>query len=421
VLAHDSTHHRTARRWRRAVFACAGFAAWPVVTHAQRTPPATLRDSAEALLADSLLDAALDGTLLLPRHRVSARATLRQYDFAGARVQEQAAPLTYAFDGARLAVRISGTPVALSAPSGSLSGASPVRGRMSLRVGVGDTLEVYGQTASAPGALSSSETAALGGITTSTVDLESILLGTTSAMGARAVAGLPLGTTTLGVWLGAEVQPRPTGETPVFWRGRTLSVGTSLAGDLGAARMSARAEWSRSWADSLDGRNLFPGGGALSLSAMLDGPIGDGTTTSGSLSVFFTRPFANDRADQPNRLTPQGQFWGASGELYASRGRVAFIPSVSLIRESSTVAIGTPQLPVQLSSSAWTASAGGAVDLSLGRHLSVTPEAGVAWGSVASSTSTVVRTRRGRAVTIPRGVDDPLRGAWVGVTMTTRW
>jgi hypothetical protein len=422
VIDRRTDVHDTVRRLRRAVSWCVlpGMVAASAV-HAQRAIPQTLRDSAAALLADSLLDAALDDALLLPRHRVSVRAVARRYDFAGANVREQSAPLAYAYDGTRVALRASGTPLSLTAPGGTVSGASPVRGRLAVRVGRGDTIEVHGNTASAPGALSMIETAVLGSIATSTVDLEAMTLGTAAAVGTRGVLSVPLGGATVGTFVGVELQPRPQGSTPVFWRGRTLTAGASVAGDLGLARLAVRGEWSRSWADSLDGRNLFPGGGFVSLLALLDGPLDTAGRLNGSMSAFWSRPYANARADQPNRLVPQGSVWGLSGQVQLETGRVSWLPMLSLLRESSAVDIGTAQQPSRLTSSAWTASAGTALEIPLTRAVSLAPEVGVAWGSVDARTTTMVRTRRGRTITVPRAVDDPLGGSWIALAVQTRW
>lgn len=395
----------------------------PLLLEAQG-PPRTLRDSAAALLADSLLDEALASPSLLaiPAHQLSIRTLSRRYTIAGTTVTELASPLHYRYSGDRVALSLSGTPLDFTAPLGRVRGATPVRGRLSLRLGRGDTLQLTGRTASAPGALSGSETAALGSVSTSTVDLESMGIGLPAAVGARAIVSQAVGSVTLALDAGTEIEPRPTGSAPLFWRGRTLTAGTTLSTLAGSARVAVGAEWSRSWADSLDGRNLFPGGGTVALDVTLDGPVGDITRGGyGTLALFYVRPYQNARADQPNRLIPQGQFWGVQGDLAIGVGRLTIAPSASLLHEASTVDIGTPLVPARLTSSGWTMSASTALELPLGRGLVLAPEIGGAIGSVGTATSTTVRTRRGRAITLPRSIDDPVRGLWGGLAVRASW
>ena len=53
----------------------------------------------------------------------------------------------------------------------------------------------------------------------------------------------------------------PSGTLPVYWRGKTARVGATVSTSVGEAKLSGGVEVSRSVADALDGRNLFPGGG----------------------------------------------------------------------------------------------------------------------------------------------------------------
>jgi hypothetical protein len=383
-------------------------------------PSAALRDSATALLADSLLDEALDG-ITLPRHALRVRAVQRHFTVAGSTMRETAGPLSYHYSGDRVALMMSGTPVSFSAPAGVLSGATPIKGRVALRLSPGDTVVFTGQTASSPGALNTSATAALGSIATSTIDLDAVSMGLPAAVGVRAVHVQPIDRVFLALDAGVEHQPRPDGTTPIFWRGRTISAGASLATQSGAARWTAGADWSHSWADSLGGQNLFPGGGLVALDASVDGTIGDPLNGRyGAISLFYLRPYQNSRADQPNRLIPQGRFWGVQGDLSLPAGPVVVSPTASLLREASTVDIGTATVPARLDATGWTISASTTVDITVGR-VTFSPEIGTTVGGVGTSTATTLRTRRGRTVTFPQQFDDPVRGVWFGLTMRAHW
>jgi hypothetical protein len=394
----------------------------PQIVAAQRPISAALRDSAMALLADSLLDDTFDTLPPRPVHQLSFRSIARRYTVAGTAVRELSAPITYRVTGNRFALQLSGTPVAFDAPLGTLSGATPIRGRLSWRMGRGDTLQLIGQLASTPAGLSTSETAALGSVAISTVDLESIAIGLPASIAVRGVLTQPIGPVAVSLTASGEVQPRPATSAPVFWRGRTATGGLSVSGFTGDARLMVGAEWSHSSADSLDGRNLFPGGGLVTLQASIDGPLGDLLGGRyGTLAAFWLRPYQNARADQPNRLIPQGSFWGVQGDLSFDRGRITLAPTASLLRESSRVDIGTALVPTLLTSTGWTLSGGTALDVRVGSMLTLSPEVGVAVGSVGSSSSTLVRTRRGRSLVIPRAVDDPISGGWVGLSVRMRW
>jgi hypothetical protein len=383
--------------------------------------PTALRDSAVALLADSLLDESVNG-FSPSRHQLRVRTVRRQYTVAGTTINESAGPLSYQYADDRWALLVNGTPLSFSAPTGSLRGATPVRGRVAVRIGARDTLQLTGQSASAPGTLSTQGTAALGSIATSTIDLDAIAIGLPSAIGLRAVHVQPLDRVLLAIDAGLEHQPTPSGTTPIFWRGRTLSAGASLSTVDGAARWRVGADWSHSWADSLGGRNLFPGGGMLSLDATVDGAIGDPLDGRyGAIGVFYLRPYQNARADQPNRLIPQGQFWGAQGDISLSLGPLSLAPTVSVLRESSTTDVGTALVPSSFTATGWTISAGTAVDISLGRGVVLSPEIGATVGGVGTTTTTTLLTRRGRSLVVPQQVNDPVRGLSFGVTVRASW
>ena len=100
------------------------------------------------------------------------------------------------------------------------------------------------------------------------MDLESAGFGTPAIGGGRLALAFPLGNLVLAARAGVEAEPRPNATSPVYWRGTTLRGGLALTASTGETSVTASVDATRSTADSLSGRNLFPGGGSVTLQVL---------------------------------------------------------------------------------------------------------------------------------------------------------
>lgn len=345
-------------------------------------------------------------------------------------MQESAAPVSWRLVSPRVAARVSGTPVSLDAAQSRLQGVTPIRARLDVIPRAGDTVSVYGRFASSPRTLDSAEASALGTAGTSVLDLSSLSLGIASQVGIRGRWSFPAGTLVLGLSAAAERDLPPPATGVVFWQGTTVRGGASLTGFAGDQTVTVSADVSTSRADSLGGRNQFPGGGALVLGASTNGAVNESGTVWFSGDAFYVRPFGNERNDQPTRLIPQGSVGGVSGLLVLETGALTWTPVVSMLRESSAASIttlqGTLASRTSLRASGWSLSAGLSVDLPLGGSLTVTPELGAVGGTVSTTlaqTNGRVIGRRGRVINVTNasGFSDPVRGLWGGLALSIRY
>jgi hypothetical protein len=365
------------------------------------------------------------------RQTVTVTGTQRQYRIGAVDVQESAAPLTWRLVSPRIAARVSGTPVSLDAAGAQVQGVTPIRARLDVILRAGDTLSVYGRRGSTPRTLNSVEASALGAAGTSVLDLSSLSMGLASQVGVRGKWSLPVGSVVLGLSAAAERDLPPPATGVVFWQGTTLRGGANITGFVGEQTLTVSADISSSQADSLGGRNQFPGGGAFTLGASSNGAVNEAGTVWFSGDVFYVRPFGNDRNDQPTRLIPQGSFGGVSGLLLLETGALTWTPTVSLLRESSAASVTTVQqgaLPsrTSLRGSAWSVAAGLSVDLPLGGVVTVSPEVGAVSGTVSSSlaqTNGRIVGRRGRVVNVTNtsAFSDAVRGWWGGLSLSVRY
>jgi hypothetical protein len=132
---------------------------------------------------------------------------------------------------------------------------------------------------------------------------------------------------------------------------------------------------SRSFADSLGGRNLFQGGGTLVARASVGRLLGAAGETLVDLSTFYFRPFSVTRADAANRTVPVGDFMGASAIAVVPVGQLFLTVALVGSRESSAVSSISSALGRSLGTSF-------AVDVPVAGRFTVTPEIGFARGSV---------------------------------------
>lgn len=392
-----------------------------IAPSASAQPPVTPTDSA------AVRDAAprpANGLAATTRQTFSSTLVVRNVRVGTTALREQSAPLEWRLVTPHVSARVSGTPVSLAVPAQSLTGLTPVRGRLDLVRRAGDTLSVYARYAGLPVGLDSAQIAAVSNVGTSVVDLASQSLGVSSQLGVRAKMAFPVGALVLGVSAAVERDLAPPATGAVFWQGTTMRAGASVTGFAGAHAITLGLDLARSSTDSLGGRNLFQGGGAAVLSATTMGPTPWASATLAA-DLFLVRPFANERPDQPTRLIPQGQLLGVSTLLFVDVGSITVTPAITLFRESSaasvTVQDGTTRTTTSLTGSAWSANASVAFDLPVSSRFTLAPELGVTSGNVRAQLTELsgrVIGRRGRVITTndaSAAFSDPLRGVWVTV------
>ncbi len=397
-----------------------------------------LSDSAARIraIADSiLLEDEPDDELVLDappatRQSITMQSLNRAYTIGNNQIAENVGLVSYRWSGPEWKLFVSGSPLRYSGSNTTITGMPPVTGRIDWSFAKGDTLRVYGRSSSVPSALDSMQAAAIGAVSVSTIDLESFSLGTPAMFGTRAAFTFELGELSLGLHGGLEYQPKPSGASRVYWTGTTLLGGASLSGLLSDVRWTGAFDLSQSSADSLlvpgdsVGRNLFQGGGSFNASLQFDGPLTADGDASGVLGLWYQRPFGNDRPDQPNRLLPAGDTYGAFVSLDLPIQSLTFSPSVSIARESaSDDARVTRLLRYQYDAASWAANVGAALTIPLGRHVDLTPEFGATFGGASArftATSAGSGSGSGRRPgrTSTTDLSAGIRGWWAGLEMT---
>jgi hypothetical protein len=356
----------------------------------------------------------------LAAQKVEMEARVRSYKVGAVHVTERVAPLTLTLQGTRARLRFTSTPLTFDAPADRLRGTTPLGTRLDLRFRSDDSLRVFYDGTSTPSALDSLQNVALGSVGTSTLDLDSYALGTPAVFGARGSLGVWRGTSAqFRVRAGVDVSPAPSGSASVYWRGTTFHGGLALRGTADEKEYALGAELTMSRADSLGGRNLFPGGGTMSLNGEATLPVGE-TAARVTLSVFYLHPIGDTRNDQPNRLIPSGDFYGVTAMGSAFVGNTLLFPTLSLMRETSDAATGSGLTSQSMTASGWALAPSFAASVPLGGHVDLDPEVAIVVGSVGAR---YVRTavvpvgprRRGRAVSSVSGFDDRISGWWLAL------
>jgi hypothetical protein len=411
--------------------------ATPAIISAQARPApdslsAKVRDSLiAAILADTadVIDAEPVLTLAQPlRQSFSIRPTARRYSVGSVNASEQASYSSWVARFPRAVVRLDLTPVSYKSdtslvsgrPQVGFSGVSPITGRLDVRLRTSDTLRVFGQSMSFPGELSDVNAQSLGAIGTSTIDLDAGALGAAARLGTRYTVNQPLGDGGLSLMLrgGVEYDPKPSGNQIVSWRGTTLRAGIGLNRSTGNANIGGSVEVTRSFADSLAGRNLFPGGGGLTVEGRATRFVGKDGTGFVSANAFYSRPINIERPDQPTRLIPIGDFAAMTVAGAFPIRELTLIPSASVLRESSSATAVVSGLTTQLAASGYTTSVSLALSVPLGRFVTLTPEIGGAFGSVSQTVSSVFPRRFLRPVVRSQTFSDPIRGGWLALELT---
>ncbi|CAN5386617.1 hypothetical protein BH09GEM1_BH09GEM1_06370 [soil metagenome] len=356
--------------------------------------------------------------------RISLTGTARSYRVGDSSVTERVVNARYEMFFARYRLRIDASALRYSTRTDLIEGALPISTRLDVALQPGDTLSAYVRTASRPRDLTSTQTASLGVAGTSTVELESASLGSPAVGGARLAMAFPVGELVLATRAAAEIEPRPTGTLPVYWRGTTLRGGLSLttAGESGS--LSGMIDATYSTADSLGGRNLFPGGASVTLQLLGDAsvpnpfdPLEDERWPLRALA-FYSRPFGDDRADQPTLLIPQGSLIGGVGTLLVPIGAITLAPTLTVLRESSSATSTAGVLRSNISGSAWTAQAGIDVTVPVGARFELTPQLGYTIGNVGAALSQTTFFRRGRGLTQATSFSDAIHGSWVSLQLS---
>jgi hypothetical protein len=415
-----------------------------------QTRPDSTTDTLRERVRDSLIAAILADTSdlveaeLLPlvsplmRQSFTIRPTYRRYSLGTVKADEQASASSWVARFARATVRLDVTPVSYSGdtslttgrPQVAVSGVSPVSGRVDIRLRSSDTLRVFGQTMSFPGALSSVDAQALGAIGTSTVDLDAGAIGIAARIGTRYTLTQPIGDDGVSLMLrgGVEYDPKPSGSEAVSWRGTTVRAGAGISRATSNATVGGSVEVTRSFADSLGGKNLFPGGGALTIDGRLLRFVGADGTGFVTANAFYSRPLNIERPDQPTRLIPIGDFAAVTVAGAFPVRTLTLLPTVTVMRESSsatalvngTVINGVVinRVTTQLNASGVTSSASLGLAIPLGRFVTVTPEVGGAFGTVSQTVSSSFPRRIGRPIVRSQGFSDPVRGGWFALEIS---
>lgn len=435
VLAHMLTRDGLRSVARRCVRPRAGFPATLVLAAGLGLPGArpAIAQAPRAASTDTLRRALVrtdDGLAARTRQTLTMSGTIRRYRVGTTTVGEDASPLAWRLVSPHVAARLSGTPLSLEATGITVRGTTPIRARIDVVPRAGDTLSVYARSGSGPRTLDSTQALAVGAAGTAVLDLSSLTLGVAPQVGMRGRWSFPVGNVVLGLSAAAERDLPPSATGVVYWQGTTLRGGASVTGFVSEQTVVASVDLSTSRADSLGGRNQFPGGGAVTLSASTSGALDEDGTRWFAGDAFYVRPFGNDRNDQPTRLIPQGSFGGVSGLLLLESGALTWTPTVSLMREASTATLAAQQGGIlsrtALSSSAWTIAGSLSVDIPVGGAITLSPEVGAVGGTVSSTlaqTTGRVLGRRGRVVNVTNtsGFADPVRGWWSGVAISVRY
>ncbi len=397
-----------------------------------RTVRVTAQLAAVTMVAAALLYAprasaqSLDSSLFAhpTRQSITLGGAYRAYTIGGAKVNESTALVSYEVRATHVRFRLDGTGVRFAAAASTIQGTTPLGGKLDVIFSPGDTLTLEARSASQPERLDSLQAVAIGSAGTSTIDLESFAFGAPAMFGARGAKGVNLGDVMLSLRGGVDVEPKPSGRAAVYYRGTTVRGGATLSGVVGTAnQLSAGFDVRKSFADSLGGKNLFPGGGdvtaKVALSALIENPWDElDDELDARVSIFYTRPFGDARNDQPNLLIPLGSTMGAYGSLTLPWGSVLLTPSLELLRESSSADATSGLVRATSTGTGWTTSLGLDAVIPVSSVVDITPQAGYVFGNVAATFDKSVVRRRGRPVSRSTSFSDRISGWFAGLELS---
>lgn len=393
-------------------------------------------DAASARTSDSLIAEIMADTLIAPdadrrssppafRQSITMRPVSRRYRVGEIDAAEQGMYTSYMSRFRRATLRVDITPVSYrgdtsttaSRPQVQFGGATPISGRLDLVLRAADTLRVFTQSMSMPGTLATADAQALGAVGTSTIDLDAATLGVAARTGMRYALTQPIGSDGVALSLrgGVEYEPKPTGTSVVSWRGTTIRGGVGLSKSSPNTIVGSSVELTQSVTDSLGGRNQFPGGGSLTVDARLlhfAGTEGRGLV---ALNGFFARPIAIQRPDVATRRIPIGDFMGATAAFAIPVAAWSVLPTFGVLRESSRFTDTANGVRTTRDASGTTGSATLGLQVPIGRHLTITPEGGAAFGILGQTTSTRSTFQNRRS-----SFSDPIRGSWFSLEIAIR-
>ena len=360
------------------------------------------------------------------RQLIAVRPTFRHYKVGQINATEQGMYTRIVSRVGRASFRVDVTPITYvgdtsttaNRPQVAFSGASPVSGRLDVALRSRDTLRVFAQSASFPGALRSQDAQAVGAVGTSTIDLDAPLLGVAARIGTRYTLTQALGASGVALALrgGVEYDPRPSGTSVVSWRGTTVRGGVGLSKSQLHSSLGATVELTQSFTDSLGGRNLYPGGGALTVDARAVRLLGRSAGGLLALNGFYARPLNIQRPNVPTRIIPIGDFMGGTVSVALPAHSWTILPTLTVLRESSQSASTSRGTTTTRTASGQTASGSVGLQIPVGLHLTLIPEVGGALGNVGQSTveRSALRTNNTR-------FSDPISGRWFSVELTVTY
>ncbi|MES3035583.1 MAG: hypothetical protein V4813_16395 [Gemmatimonadota bacterium] len=407
------------------------FVAAPLAAQSRPARPESASSRAtDSLIAEIMADTLPEVTSVRRtaptfRQSITMRPVSRRYRVGEIDAAEQGMYTSYVSRFRRATLRMDITPVSYrgdtsttaARPQVSFGGATPISGRLDLVLRSADTLRVFTQSASMPGMLDAADVQALGAVGTSTIDLDAAALGVAARTGIRYAVSQPLGSggVSLSFRGGVEYEPKPTGTSVVSWRGTTLRGGVGVSKATASTIIGSGVEVTQSVTDSLGGRNQFPGGGSLTVDARLlhfAGAEGRGLV---ALNGFFARPLAIQRPDVATRRIPIGDFMGATASFAIPVSAWSLLPTFSVLRESSSFTDTANGVRTTRDASGTTGSASLGLQVPIGRHLTITPEGGAAFGTLGQTTSTRSTFQNRRSA-----FSDPIRGNWFSLEISIR-
>jgi len=364
------------------------------------------------VLFDSLAAALLDAG---PRQSVRLRPTYRRYAVGDKRLMEHALGLRYVLRESDFRFELSTAgPVRFTSGRTRIEAMTPVEARADVRVGDGDSVRLSLRTPSFPGSLGTEHVRALSTIGTSTLDLASIALGSPAVLGASIVLSRRLGGFKASVRFGGEAEPRPDVADSVYWRGVTVRGGVGLARRFAGVQIETAVEAAHSFADSLDGRNTFAGGGHLIARVNVETALGALARVVAFGSAYYYTPFGVDRPEVVPRVATVGRVYGGYFGVLLPAGDLSLMPLLGLARESSDDDHETARATFDTHGSSWTLSGSTSLAIPIGRRLQIIPEAGYAHGA---SSGEFFVTPTGETRPIGSSYADGLAGWYVALEL----
>ncbi|MCX5767245.1 MAG: hypothetical protein NTZ43_08505 [Gemmatimonadetes bacterium] len=346
-----------------------------------------------------------------------------RYTIGDSAVKEGTGNFSYDLRTGRFHFAVDGSSVNYSTPSRTISGMVPTSLTLDMMVHNGDTLTLLGRTGSQPANLDSAQLVAIGVSGGTLLDMQSINFGTQAMTGAHGTLTFPMGDVVLNLRGGIEIEPRPSALTRAYWRGTTMLGGATLTGKTAKGDWSGVVDYSTSTADSLGGRNLYPGGGdftaQFNLHAPLDNPAvagGEDWDTRWSANLYI--PISASRTDQPNRLVPVGPMYWFTGALTVPIGEGSVGASASYSGASSSA----QRALASASSSSWATSVALNGSIPIAKGIELVPEIGTVAGSSDVSLGVAGVRRPGRPLG-PGGsrttsIASGVSGSWMSLSLT---